>query len=235
MGFAAAASPRRMQDLLSYLLEAQAWAAIWMLDETSGTTMRDATGNGRTGTYSGTFTLNQGSLAPNGQGSSVRFEHDGAIPKGKGAVPTHATLDFTTAGTIFATVNGDTALHNPVICKDECVSPQGFGFHWNQYTPLGYTRDSGAGTQVLAGPTVSPGNHLTAFRWRADRSSIWVDDAEVAFGAGMVAQSTAVDLLVGANGVDACGDLADLRLSFVAAVGLYVPDSVLAGAWERIQ
>jgi hypothetical protein len=41
--------------------------AYWRLDDTSGTTATDTSGNGRTGTYSGTPTLDQGPLIQDGR------------------------------------------------------------------------------------------------------------------------------------------------------------------------
>lgn len=63
--------------------------AYWRLDETSGTSAADATGNGRTGTYSGTPALASPSLLPVGGGSAVGL--DGV--NDTITVPNHASLN----------------------------------------------------------------------------------------------------------------------------------------------
>jgi hypothetical protein len=62
----------RLDDLEGYAqaVLSDGPAAYWRLGETAGTTATDATGNGRTGTYSGTYTQNQAGAVADGNRST---------------------------------------------------------------------------------------------------------------------------------------------------------------------
>lgn len=52
---------------------------LWKLDELSGTTAIDSSGNGHNGTYTGTVTLGNTSLLPSGTGKSAAFSDTGYV------------------------------------------------------------------------------------------------------------------------------------------------------------
>lgn len=68
--------------------------AYWRQDETSGTSMADASGNGRTGTYVNSPTLGQASLIPSDTATSVKW--DGV--NDRASVAHNAALNATTSG-----------------------------------------------------------------------------------------------------------------------------------------
>ena len=53
--------------------------AYWELNDTTGTSAIDSSGNSYNGTYTGTYTLNQASILPNGQGASLQLAGSGYV------------------------------------------------------------------------------------------------------------------------------------------------------------
>ena len=62
--------------------------AFWELNESSGTTAADYSGNAYNGTYTGTYTLGQPSIMPHGSGASLELTGNGYV-----ALPSVAALN----------------------------------------------------------------------------------------------------------------------------------------------
>jgi RHS repeat-associated protein len=81
-----------------YLVRNDAPLAYYPLDETSGTTAADASGNGNNGTYAGTYTLHQpGALAGSGGGTAVSFSNgtvSGTVPNLNTAAGAYTTVEM---------------------------------------------------------------------------------------------------------------------------------------------
>ena len=80
---------------------------LWMLDETSGTTVIDSSANGNDGTYVGAPTLNQASLIPSGEGAAVDF-----TGLNYAEISTSLTLQPTTAYSMVVFLDSDTISNN---------------------------------------------------------------------------------------------------------------------------
>jgi concanavalin A-like lectin/glucanase superfamily protein len=91
MAASTAASPTASKTYDAEVL-ADRPAAYWRMDETSGTTMTDATGNGNSGQFAGTYTLGQSGGITAGGSTAVAF--DGQT--GGASAPSSASLQMNT-------------------------------------------------------------------------------------------------------------------------------------------
>lgn len=155
--------------------------AMWPLNESSGATAADATGNGHTGTYVsgvGTIKQGQGSLLPSGEGRSLYINGQNFLDAGVTA-PDAVPLRLTTDGTIVVWSNCEFGWWNVLVAKEQAGAGFAVVSQDGQRIQLG-TR-SGAGTQVLTSPVLTLGTHLFAVRWNAaGNASCWADSVKVA-------------------------------------------------------
>ena len=89
---ASTAAPSTAPKSYSATVLADGPAAYWRMDETTGTTMADATGKGNNGAFAGTYTLGQpGAIAADGS-SAVAFDGQ----SGAASAPSSASLQLNT-------------------------------------------------------------------------------------------------------------------------------------------
>lgn len=154
-------------------------AVYWRLGETSGTSAVDASGNGRHGTYTGAYTLNQTSLNTDPTGKSValvRGVNGGVITSSVGG----SVSAFTLEGWV-KTGDGNGAF---VIGRDHAtVNADRLFWLWvNGVTPrvsIQYPLGSGSYVEVSAGASLTVGSiHHLAATYDGTTVRLYVDGAQ---------------------------------------------------------
>jgi hypothetical protein len=175
--------------------------AYWRMDEASGTSMVDATGNGRTGTYAGSPTLGTISLLPTEGKTAVAF--DGT--NDTSSVTSHTSLNSTTGG---FTVECWIKIDVPTADKYQVIIDKTGGTQDNkqwliiwdnrtsQGSPLRLRAQNGftsAGTITVdwggatARDALAAGGHLVVV-WNGTNTKIYWNGVQVVSGTGQVGE-----------------------------------------------
>ena len=137
----------------------------WALQETGGTTATDSSGNGRNGTYSGTYTLGQSAISSNGSPYSVTF--GGGLVTVADAAWMDVS-DWTVEALIYPTA---VTSYRAWVCRDDGSSDRlwcsmssaayPYDLAWNT-TPTLYYNNASAGDAYIANTA-----YLVATRWNS--------------------------------------------------------------------
>lgn len=161
-------------DLLTQQL-ADGPLAAWPMQETSGTTMLDASGNGRHGTYNGGVTLAQSPLI-HGAGYSASFNGT----TGRGVVADAAWMDVDDwTVEIVAYANSLTSLKSPIARDAEAGSDRAWLMRFNSgdCNSLAWN-NSGKLYVINGGDDIATGTpYVLAMTWSsiANRARVWVN------------------------------------------------------------
>jgi hypothetical protein len=148
--------------------------AAWPLDEETGTTASDATGNGHDGTYAGLYTLHQPSIMPSHEGRSAYF--NGTLATSV-QVPDAASLQLGADGSLVAWASCSDEHFNSLVVKDSLLAGYGLDMRDGQHSSI-WTRGL-AGTSVLEGDFVRAARLLVG-RWSGGNASVWANGAKIA-------------------------------------------------------
>lgn len=167
---------------MSYVSEvlADSPLAYWRLEETSGTSAADSSGNGKTGTYQGSLDLGQPGLITSGLALHCHGSIAGVLVANAFSIPT-ATSPFTFEAWIKLTATGT----RPIVSgRNSTSANQNLDFGVNSgklyVQPRG---DNNAGLITLQSPgNVNDGSthHVVATRSTAKLWTLYVDGSSVA-------------------------------------------------------
>lgn len=214
--------------------------ALWMLNETTGTSAVDATGNGRTATYTGTYTLGAATLLPGSTALSLGLAANGyasaadaaAFSAGAGASGTFS-VEFLGQ----CTVNGGMAIAKYAASQYEFyVSFNGDGSLAFVTIQLGGTTLKSLGT--AAGVT-TPGQrfHCVCTYDRATPTQdIWINGVQVATSStgfvGNMGDGTS-PMFLGYSGISTDGVKWDGRLGAMAYYSTVLSSSQIAAHYRE--
>jgi hypothetical protein len=154
------------------LVTADAPVGWWRLGETSGTTAADASGNGRTGTYSGAITLNQPGALTLGGDTNASALFPGTNSTARVEVPDHASLDlnaFTVECWVYLTSYGTTTRWRNIFQKNHTGGALGVLRNYGLWLQIGTNAAMHASFTTGGGAAISSigpsSRHLALRRW----------------------------------------------------------------------
>lgn len=153
--------------------------AYWRLDETSGTTALDSSGNGKNGTYEGSLDLGQPPLITNGKSLHCHGSIAGVNIASSFSIPT-ATSPFTFEAWIKLTATGT----RPIVSGRTSSGSQQLDFGvTSNHLYVQPNADNNTGLITLQSPgAVNDGaaHHVVATRTTAKLWTLYIDGASVA-------------------------------------------------------
>ena len=198
--------------------------ALWKCDETGGTTLVDATGNGHDAALSGIYTLAQPAMPPTGEGASVLFSGVGL--GNQGTVPDSPAFVITADWTLVAWSSMSFGYFNALISKDD--GADGVGMYSRDGANIAlFSRNGGAAAGLeLAMP---PGPALVASRLSSGTGSLWRNGIKLGETAIPYAGANAAPVELAQDTASGIGT--DGSLAFVAMFDRALTDGEMLALW----